>query len=182
MSFSGTLMLVMTVTRHLDIIIIKGYNMENIDFLNKKNSEMKTMIAPGLQEKIDYVLGKAQGYILYPAIKVRLEKQSEEIREEILSSEEFNKYCLDYVLGETKKGEISFSATAFRLSQLEQSTREFVLKNEEFKKSALHYLLAKGQNKISLSEARKRMELIPEELRAEIAADPEVLSAYPDIV
>lgn len=157
--------------------------MENIDFLNKKNSEMKTTNSHELQKKIDYVLGKSQGYIMYPGIKIRLEKQTSEIQKEILASEEFNKYCLDYVLGKTQTELISFSGSSYRLNQLDQLTRKSVIISKEFKELVLNYVLVKGQdNKISLSEAKKRLELIPEELQNEIRANPEVLSAYPDIV
>lgn len=148
-----------------------------------KTEKMETItISPDLQEKIDYVLGKGQGYIMYSSVKARLDKQPAKIQTEILASEEFNKYCLDYVAGKTQKESINFLTSSKRLTQLEQSSKEFVVNSEEFKKLVLNFVLAKGQGKkISLYEAQKRIEFIPQELRPVTLANPEVMAAYPGI-
>jgi len=160
--------------------------MEKIDtFLNQlKTEKMEAIItSPELQEKIDYVLGKAQGYIPYSAIKARLEKQPADLQKEIVNSEEFNNYSLDYVLGNTQKDKIPFPRSSYRVSQLDQPTKGFVLNSEAFRELALNYVLANGQeSKISLSAAKKRIELLPEELRVEMMANPKVQATYPGIV
>ncbi len=144
--------------------------------MNENNIFNKGNNIENNQNKVDYILGKKEGYITYSAINARLKNLSEEEQLDILENNEFIKYSLDYVLGKTQSEPITLSAVQFRLGQVNQKIRENIIKDEEFIKYSKDYVLGKTQSEpLTLSAVLSRLGHADQKTRENIIKDEEFI-------
>ena len=145
---------------------------------------METSISPQLQEKIDYILGKNQESISGSGMKNRFKSMPENLKADILKNHEFQQALIDYIIAKKEDEKISTSAIASRInSTLPEEIKLQILKNNEVQQAMVDNVIAKDQpEKISLNAAKGRLSKLPVEVQQDIANNPEVLAAFPEIL